>query len=39
LQVHCGAFSLALAHLAENGENRILMSPANSALFQLDTLN
>jgi hypothetical protein len=35
----CWAFSLALAHLAENGEKRILMSPPNSALFQLHTLN
>lgn len=34
-----GAFSLALARLTENGENRMLMSPITSARFQLHTLN
>jgi len=30
----CWAFFLALARPAENGENRILMSPFTNALFQ-----
>jgi hypothetical protein len=30
----CRAFSLGSAHLAENDENRILMSPLTSPLFQ-----
>jgi hypothetical protein len=30
----CGVFSQDLATLAENGENRMLMSPFTNALFQ-----
>jgi len=30
----CGVFSQDLARLAENGENRMLVSPFTSALFQ-----
>jgi hypothetical protein len=39
LQVILWGFSQDLATLAENGENRMLISPFTSALFQLHTLN